>query len=61
MKIVCAWCNKDMEEIDGEGVGGVSHGVCEECLKELLERIKRKGIVRKEPGVDEVDQGYGCS
>lgn len=33
LKIVCAWCGKDMGEKDGEGVEGVSHGICEDCLK----------------------------
>lgn len=35
MKIVCAWCGKDMGEKDGEGIEGISHGVCEECLSKL--------------------------
>ena len=35
MKIVCAWCGKDMGEKDSDGVEGISHGVCEQCLKEL--------------------------
>lgn len=33
MKIVCAWCGKDMGEKDGAGVEGVSHSICEECLQ----------------------------
>lgn len=35
MKIICAWCDKDMGEVDGEGVEGVSHGICDECLKKI--------------------------
>ena len=31
LKIVCAWCGADMGEKDGEGVEGISHGMCEEC------------------------------
>ncbi len=35
MKIVCAWCGKDVGEKDGEGIEGISHGVCEECLSKF--------------------------
>ncbi len=54
MRIVCAWCNKDMGEKDGKGVGGVSHGLCVEngimtCLviAEDTEEIKANA---KKPG-----------
>ena len=32
MKIVCAWCGKDMGEKNAKGEDGVSHGMCEECF-----------------------------
>ena len=35
MKVVCAWCSKDMEEKDGKGVEGTSHSICKECLSQL--------------------------
>lgn len=35
MKIVCAWCGRNMGEKDGAGVEGVSHSICEECLQKL--------------------------
>lgn len=35
MKIVCAWCGRGMGEKDGEGIEGISHGICEECLSKL--------------------------
>ncbi len=35
MKIVCAWCGNDVGEKDGEGIEGISHGVCEECLSKF--------------------------
>ncbi len=38
MKVICAWCNKDMGEKGGKA--GVSHGVCEECLTKLLKEKK---------------------
>ena len=42
MKIVCAWCGKDMGEKDGEGIEGISHGVCEQCLKKLKVETTRQ-------------------
>ena len=42
MKIVCAWCRKDMGEKDGEGVNGVSHSICQECLAKLLAKVESK-------------------
>ena len=35
MYIVCAWCGKDMGEKDGEGIEGISHSMCEECLSKF--------------------------
>ena len=35
MKIVCAWCGKEMGEKDGEGEEGVTHSLCEECLAKM--------------------------
>ncbi len=36
MKVICAWCNKDMGEKGGKDVEEISHGVCAECLTRLL-------------------------
>lgn len=36
LKIVCAFCGKDLGEKDGEGVEGVSHGCCDECFKKRV-------------------------
>ncbi len=40
MKIMCAWCDKDMGEKDGKGIEGISHGICEECLEECLSKLE---------------------
>ena len=40
MKIVCAWCNKDMGVKDGEGIEGTSHSICHDCLAKELNKIK---------------------
>ena len=42
MKMICSWCGKDLGEKDGEGVEGVSHGVCEECLEKFLAEVNNK-------------------
>ena len=36
MKVICAWCGGHIEDKDGEGVEGDSHGVCKACLARLL-------------------------
>ena len=42
MKVICAWCNKDMGEKGGKDVEGISHGVCEECLTRLLAEMEKE-------------------
>ena len=37
---MCACCHKDIGEKDGKGVGGVSHGLCNECPAELMTKIE---------------------
>ena len=36
MKLICAWCKKVMKE-DQSNDGIISHGICNECLKKLIE------------------------
>ena len=31
LKVVCAWCKKDMGSKDGEGTTGTSHSICPDC------------------------------
>ena len=31
IKVICAWCGKDMGEKDGQGAEGISHGMCDKC------------------------------
>lgn len=35
MKIVCAWCGKEMGERNGNDKDEVSHGMCEECFNKI--------------------------
>lgn len=36
MKVVCAWCGLDMGEVDGRGVDGTTHSICEACKVKTL-------------------------
>ena len=40
IQIICSYCKKDMGSKDGKGVEGVSHGVCLECLKQVMAELK---------------------
>ena len=40
MKIVCAWCGKDMGEKDGRGVEGVTHGQCKQCFTKFMAKVE---------------------
>jgi len=42
LTIVCAWCNKDMGEKDGQGVSGISHGICPSCQEKLMNELKER-------------------
>lgn len=35
LKITCAWCDKDMGEKDGQGISGISHGICQDCYDRI--------------------------
>ena len=43
MKIVCAWCDKDMGEKPPYEDKGVTHGICPECYREMMPEKKEKG------------------
>ena len=53
MKIVCAWCEKDMGEKEGEGIEGISHSVCEECADKLV--LEMKGLLEIERGAENAE------
>ena len=48
MKIVCAWCGKDMGEKNGKGMEGISHSICEKCLVKLTAKVESKSSIRIE-------------
>ena len=36
IKIICAWCKKDMGEKEGKGATGISHSIYPECLEKEI-------------------------
>lgn len=54
LKVVCAWCGKDMGEKEGDGVEGVSHGMCEECYKKS--KSKEEKIVDSRSSKSKTDR-----
>jgi hypothetical protein len=38
----CAWCGRDMGVRPGQGVSGVSHGLCPDCSARLMEDYRRQ-------------------
>ena len=48
VKIVCAWCGKDMGKKDGKGVKGISHGICQECLAKVIAKMESKSSTGSE-------------
>lgn len=41
LKVICAWCGNPIREVDGEGVEGVSGGICKKCARKELKRINK--------------------
>ena len=44
LKIVCAWCRKDLGSKECEGNGNeehsITHGICEECRRKVMEEME---------------------
>lgn len=40
IKHVCAWCNMNLGETDGEGQEGTSHGICDNCKGRFSQTTK---------------------
>ena len=49
MKVVCAWCGKDMGEKDNGGIERVSHGMREECFDKMKVETEKVAGVDGEP------------
>ncbi len=58
MRVVCAWCNKDMGEKDGEGVRGVSHGLCRECFDKVMSEERKANANKPGSKVDNFRANY---
>ena len=40
MKIVCAWCNKNLEEKEPVDDKSISHGICDSCKKKVEQELE---------------------
>jgi len=40
MKVICAWCNKDMGTKPPLDSNHISHGICDECKERELKEYK---------------------
>jgi hypothetical protein len=53
IKVICAWCQKDMGEKSGTCRDGISHGICPDCLEkvrnEMYQRKAEKSAAVCEP------------
>jgi hypothetical protein len=47
--VVCCYCKKVIVEKDGEGVNGISHGICETCYAPASEMANEPLIESVEP------------
>lgn len=56
LKVVCAWCGEPMGEKEGNGVKGISHSICDDCLlhnfPDVYEKLQRKTLT--EMLIDEI-------
>jgi len=34
--VKCGWCGKAMGEKDGQGISGISHGMCKKCYDKAM-------------------------
>lgn len=41
-KVICAWCEKEMGEIEGIKGGEPSHGICGGCQKKYFPGAEKK-------------------
>jgi len=54
MKVVCAWCGESMGKKDGNGVQGISHGLCQKCLAKLMAKVESKGSTEEKQDEQQV-------
>lgn len=54
--VKCAWCGKPLGVKDGQGVEGISHGICNDCLNRYFPHQADK--VREALEVDNIEDIY---
>ena len=58
MKIRCAWCGKEMGDKDGEGIEGVSHGICNSCFDKMKKREKAQPVAKNNKSASNKRKGF---
>jgi hypothetical protein len=48
--VICSYCGRVIRTIDGQGVEGESHGICELCFPKVRAEIRKFFGERNEPG-----------
>jgi len=48
MKVLCAWCEKEMGKKEPLWDTSTTHGICPKCLKELKEELGKSGSRRRD-------------
>jgi len=56
LRVICAWCGKYLGEKKGEGIEGVSPGICEDCVCLYFPHQAEK--VKKDLEVENIEDIY---
>jgi len=40
MQVICAYCGEYIGEMDGKGIEGISHGICETCYQTQMAELE---------------------
>lgn len=46
LTIICCVCRKFLGYKDGEGISGISHSYCQECLETEMKKLKEQGLIK---------------
>lgn len=49
MKVICAWCKKDLEDKEPLEDKRISHGMCEKCCVRIMEETAHMGELADPP------------
>ena len=50
MKVICGWCKRDLGEKEPlDQPYPISHGICENCQRQLLSQLEKRKEMSQEP------------